>query len=179
MVYIPSCHMWAHQSVAVFTVIHSGLIGNNLTFLHGHFQSDSMPILFCGNVASKSVLSADMSAKLKIYDNQDKSSLIRLFLDDFWDFFQFLELPDSAVTKNVIYSTVVQGYARVVKHTTRKKDGESWSPTSRGSRALMNSDVRCYECSVRRIIRTRVCRLAGQRWNMVNCQFQFHPSKTK
>ena len=30
-------------------------------------------------------------------------------------------------------------------------------------RALMNSDVRCYECSVRRDIRTRVCRSTGQR----------------
>ena len=69
MVYTSLCQGRTYQSVTVFTVIHLALIGNNLIFLRGHFRSDSMLILFRGNVAPKSELSADMSAKLKIYDN--------------------------------------------------------------------------------------------------------------
>ena len=60
-------------------------------------------------------------------------------------------LRSSGLIKRLIYFCGMQGYAQVAKTCNH---GESWSPPK--GRALMNSDVRCYECSVRRIIRLSV-----------------------
>ena len=60
----------------------------------------------------------------------------------------------------IIYSFDIGGYARLTSiRVSRPQDGESRSPPNR--RVLLYSDVRCYECSVRRDI-VRVCRSAEQ-----------------
>lgn len=57
--------------------------------------------------------------------------------------------------KTVIYSTALRGVAREKRGTilclVRSANVESQDP--RNTRDLLNSDVRCYECSVRRSIR--------------------------
>ena len=63
-------------------------------------------------------------------------------------------MSGSKQIKRLIYFSDIQGFARGAKHETRERWRVMISATR--WRALMISDVRCYECSVRRIIRLSV-----------------------
>lgn len=73
-----------------------------------------------------------------------------------------IEEKDGTIT--VIYSTVIRGMLGVASGGISAWIGQPtrWrTEISAFGRVLSSSDVRCYECSVRRTF--KVCRLTGQR----------------